>query len=552
MSLHPQPIGPIPDETARVARAAFPKGNLYLTLRDDLGTLFTDHDFSSLFPTHGQPAASPWRLALICVFQFIEGVSDRQAADAVRSRIDWKYALGLDLTNPGFDFSVLCEFRARLIAGSAEQAMLDTLLTQFKARGWLKARGKQRTDSTHVLAAIRTLNRLEGVGETLRAALNALAVVAPDWLQQWVPADWFERYGRPVEEYHLPKGVAARQQYAEQIDADGATLLAALDDPTVPAWLREVPAIVILRHTWGHQFILAGETLRWRTAAELPPAGERHDSPYDPDARYGNKRSTTWTGYKVHVTETCDRDAPHLITRVATTPAHHADIDQTLLVHADAAQHNLVPAAHLVDAGYVDGSVLVASQRDHGIQVVGPMRPNVSWQAHVSDAFDISHFVVDWQARTVTCPEGHRTKKWSPAQDGWGNTVINVKFSRTACRMCPSRTRCTRAKADPRELTLRSEAEHEAIQALRRHQQTPAWKVHYNGRAGIEGTLSQGIRAFGLRAARYRGLAKTHLQHGLTAVAINLVRIVAWLGGVRHAVTRTSRFAALAPPSMLC
>jgi transposase len=187
MSLRPHPMSAVPTETARVAQAAFPKGNLYMTLQDELGTLYMDDDFADLFPTHGQPAACPWRLALICILQFVEHLSDRQAAEAVRSRIDWKYVLGLELTDPGFDFSVLSEFRARLAAGNAALRLLDTLLERLRALGLLKPRGRQRTDSTHVLAAIRVLNRLERVGETLRAALNSLAVVVPAWLQGIAP-----------------------------------------------------------------------------------------------------------------------------------------------------------------------------------------------------------------------------------------------------------------------------------------------------------------------------------------------------------------------------
>jgi transposase len=163
MSMRPQSIAPIPEETVRVARAAFPHGNLYVTMRDQLGTLYEDQEFAALFPKRGRPAEAPWQVALVCVFQFIEGLSDRQAAEAVRSRIDLKYALSLDLTDPGFDFSVLSKFRTRLIAGSAEMRLLETMLEQFRAQGFLKARGKQRTASTHVLAAIRTLNRLECV-----------------------------------------------------------------------------------------------------------------------------------------------------------------------------------------------------------------------------------------------------------------------------------------------------------------------------------------------------------------------------------------------------
>lgn len=183
MSIQPRQPQAIPDETRRVAQAAFPKGSLYMRIRDELGSLYTDERFVDLFAVRGQPAESPGRLALVTVFQFAEGLSDRQAADSVRARIDWKYALELELTDPGFDFSILSEFRDRLIAGQREQVLLDTLLEALKQKQLLKARGRQRTDSTHVLAAIRELNRLEVVGETMRRALNELADAAPDWLR---------------------------------------------------------------------------------------------------------------------------------------------------------------------------------------------------------------------------------------------------------------------------------------------------------------------------------------------------------------------------------
>src|SRR5919198_6452570 len=138
MSLHPEPIGPVPEETARVARAAFAKGNPYLSLRDELGLFYTDAQFADLFPTRGQPAEAPWRLALIVVLQFAENLTDRQAADAVRSRIDWKYLLGLELTDPGFDHTVLSEFRTRLITGKAEPLLLDKLLTKLREMKLLK------------------------------------------------------------------------------------------------------------------------------------------------------------------------------------------------------------------------------------------------------------------------------------------------------------------------------------------------------------------------------------------------------------------------------
>src|SRR3954469_22704552 len=234
MSLHPQAHFAVPEETQRVARAAFPKGTLCLRIGDQLGPLYRDTQFADLFPTRGQPAASPARLALASVLQYVEGLSDRQAADAVRARIDWKYALGLELTDPGFDHTVLSEFRSRLVHGQAELQLLDTLLERCRELGLIRPRGRQRTDSTHVLAAVRTLNRLERVGETLRAALNELATVAPDWLRALAPAAWYERCGERVENYDLPESEAERRELAEVIGADGHELLLALEAANRP------------------------------------------------------------------------------------------------------------------------------------------------------------------------------------------------------------------------------------------------------------------------------------------------------------------------------
>src|SRR5690348_6422978 len=160
MSLKSLPIPPIPEVVVRIAHAVFPRGNVFMQIRDMLGTIYTDEAFADLFPTHGQPAFAPWRLALVTLFQFMEGLTDRQAAEAVRDRLTWKYALSLELTDVGFDHSVLSEFRSRLVEGHAEQRLLDLLLERCREGGWLKAHGRQRTDSTHVLARIRSLSRL--------------------------------------------------------------------------------------------------------------------------------------------------------------------------------------------------------------------------------------------------------------------------------------------------------------------------------------------------------------------------------------------------------
>jgi len=246
-----------------------------------VGALFTDETFAALFPAHGQPALAPWRLALVTILQYAEGLSDRQAADAVRARLDWKYVLRLELADAGFDASVLSEFRTRLITGEAADLLLETLLAWCRERQLIKARGRQRTDSTHVLAAVRALNRVELVGETLRHALNSLAVAAPAWLAAHSRPEWAERYARRADDYRLPTKPDERKALAEATGQDGAALLAAVRDSVAPPWLREIPAVETLRRVWVQQFVVEGEALRWRATEELPPAARFISSPYD-------------------------------------------------------------------------------------------------------------------------------------------------------------------------------------------------------------------------------------------------------------------------------
>jgi transposase len=544
MSLHPEPIGPVPEDTARVARAAFAKGNPYLSLRDELGVFFADAQFADLFPTRGQPAEAPWRLALVVVLQFAENLTDRQAAEAVRSRIDWKYLLGLELTDQGFDHTVLSAFRSRVVAGSAEERLLNALLRHCQERRLLKARGRQRTDATHVLAAIRVLNRLECVGEAMRQALNSLAVVAPTWLQAQVPAAWVDRYGPRLESYRLPQSQAERQALATAIGADGYRLLQTLWDTASPAWLREVDAVQVLRQIWVQQFYQQDGRVCWREDGNLPPAAQRINSPYDPQARYGTKRSTTWVGYKVHLTESCDADTPHLVTQVQSTIATGTDYDTLPPIQQDLARRDLLPAEHFVDGGYVDAEHLVTSH-ERGIDLVGPASENQHWQGRAGQGFDLGHFALDWEAHRATCPQGQHSVKWKSSHSRHGQPVIYVEFARAACLACPCRAQCTRAAVNPRSLTLRPQAQHEALQAARARQKTDAFKARYAARAGIEGTLSQAVRVFDLRRTRYIGHAKTHLQHVLIATALNVVRLSSWLAGAPRAQTRPSPFVAL-------
>jgi transposase len=563
MSLRPHALELVPEETARVARAAFPKGNPYLLLRDTLGTIFRDDDFAPCFPLEGQPGLSPWRLALITIMQFRENLADRQAAEAVRARIDWKYLLGLALTDPGFDFSVLSEFRDRLLAHSAEELVLEKLLERCRTMGWLKARGAQRTDSTHVLAAIRVLNRLELVAETLRAALNAVATVAPDWLQGLAPLEWYERYGKRIEDVRLPRDKADREAYAQMVGEDGVHFLEAVEAAETPTEVRELPILENLRRTWQRHYERTGEgaltgeggtkhRVRFKANQELPPAAESIESPYDADARYRHKRDTSWTGYMVHVSETCEPTAPHLLTHVHTTPATVHEAQCTEPIQQALVDKDIPPQDHLVDAAYISAELLLKSREEYGIALRGPTRPSQGWQMQVAGAYTFEQFTVDWELQQVRCPQGKASVSWAERVGPADHPFIQVRFSTQDCGTCAQRPLCTHAKPpQARTLKLHPRPQSEALQAAQAWYASEEGQRQYGCRAGVEGTLSQGVRAFGLRRSRYRGLEKTHLQHVATAAAINVDRIVAWLDERPRAKTRTSRFAALAPVATL-
>jgi transposase len=397
-----------------------------------------------------------------------------------------------------------------------------------------------------VLASVRTLNRLERVGETLRAALNELAAVAPDWLRALAPPEWYERYGERVENYDLPESDAERQQLASAIGADGRRLLRAIDAAGRPE-LSALPAVRILRRVWDEQYVETAGQVALRAIEALPSPATVIASPYDPEARYSSRRGMSWVGYRVQLTETCDSGAPSLIVNVATTPATIPDDAMLAVVHASLAERDLRPGEHLVDKGYTDSQVLVDSQRQFGIAVIGPVADDPSWQAHTSDGFDKTAFAIDWDRRIVTCPAGKRSLSWSPHTYAKNDMAFEVRFSRKDCTPCPLRARCTRAKREPRIIRLQARDQHEALRAARERQATPTFRERYAARAGIESTHAQAVRRCGLRYSRYLGLAKTHLQHVVTAVAVNLVRLAEWWAGWAKAPTRRSHFAALNP-----
>lgn len=547
--MQPKGAGEIPAETVRVARAAFPKGSLAIRVRDELGPLFTDEEFADLFPSRGRPAWSPARLALVLVLQFVEGLTDRQAAEAVRARIDFKYALGLTLEDAGFDFSVLSEFRDRLVQADAGRRVLDGILAAARDKGLLTGRGRARTDSTHVLSAARDMCWLEMVAETLRSALNALAVTAPGWLAQAAEPDWLRHYATRAEDSRFPRAPAKRDEVGRRIGTDGMRLLEAVTSPGAPAGLRAAPEVETLRQMWIQHFCLVEGEVRRRDPKDRPPGAMRLVTPYDIEARGSVKRDTMWDGYKVHLTETCGGNTPDLITNVATTEATVTDFDLVPAIHAALAERRLLPDEHLVDTGYVTARHIVGARRDHNVELTGPMMPGTGWQnrAGSSATFPVGAFSIDWDRRTVTCPGGKNSTRWArePVRD---KVEIRVQFSMTDCRPCQVKDSCTHGPR--RKLTLQDRDIHEVLHQRRAEQETDAWKERYKMRAGVEGAISQAVNRCGLRRSRYRGLAKTSLQHQLTGAAINLARIDAHLTGIPRARTRTSHFAALRPADL--
>ncbi|MGN6758574.1 MAG: IS1182 family transposase [Thermomicrobiales bacterium] len=545
--LRPQPLPPIPEETARIARAALSRSHPYLRLADELGALFADEDFADLFPAHGQPALAPWRLALATILQFAEGLSDRQAADAVRSRIDWKYVLRLELADEGFAGSVLSEFRSRVLAHDAGQRLFAILLGWCRERGFVKAHGRQRTDSTSVWGAVRGLNRLELVIEAMRHVLNTLAVAAPDWLQLPAQADWVSRYTRRADHERLPNKPAARDALAQAVGADGVVLLQALQADDAPSWLRTLPAAEMLRRIWLQNYMRTDETITWRTESDLPSASQFISSPYDEDVHLAQHGTRHWIGYKVHFTEACDDGQPPLIVHVETTTAPVVDGTMTPVIHAALQEERLLPQEHVVDTGYLDAALLVTSRKEYGVHLVGPTRRDDHWQAQEQTGCALENFSIDWERQQAVCPEGHSSNSWTPAVDRRTNRVIKITCSGRDCRCCPSRECCTRSqKQYPRRtITIREREEFAALLAARQRLRSGEYQATSAKRAGCEGTLSRGVRRCRLRRTRYLGQERTHLGHVLTATGLNFVRLGEWFAGIPRTKTRSSPFAML-------
>ncbi len=302
------------------------------------------------------------------------------------------------------------------------------------------------------------------MGETLRKTLNDLATVAPDWLKVRVEPDWYERYGQRLEAYRLPQDKHSREELATQIGQDGHQLLEAIWQETKVPWLRQIESVEVLRQVWIQQYTVVEGQLIWRDAQKtgMPKHSQLIVSPYDTEVRNASKRQTNWTGYKVHLTESCDSELPHLITNVETTPATTNDVEVTSTIHQSLAHKQLLPQEHLLDTGYIDAENLVTSVDEYQVELVGRVLSDNSWQNKSPEAFDLSCFEIDWQQEQVICPLGQKSRGWRYFQDNSHNSLVEVRFHQAICAACEQRGRCTKASIAPRVLKLRPMTQHQA------------------------------------------------------------------------------------------
>lgn len=299
-----------------------------------------------------------------------------------------------------------------------------------------------------------------------------------------------------------------------------------------------------LRRVWVQHYHAHEHTAPWRADTELPPSAVLITSPYDVEARYSRKKSTAWNGYKVHFTESCDADAPHLIVEVLSNAATTPDGDIIEELHEHLAEQQLLPTQHLMDTGYIDAEALATSQTRYHVDLVGPVMPDTSWASQETDRFGHSDFRIDWQAKQVLCPAGHTSRDWGHIPDRHGKPTLRVRFPLSMCRGCALHDRCSSTAA--KVLILRpDEQTYTALQNARKRQETPEFRALYAKRAGVEGTVAQAVRTCEIRQARYIGRKKLQLQALFTATAINILRACAWLADGTPASTPVSCFARL-------
>jgi transposase len=510
MCLHPTDRDEIPADTAALGQKLLDRDNAYRLIGERLPDLIRDEDFGHLFSPIGGPAISPAVLALVTVFQMMEKLPDRLAAAAVALRIDWKYALHLPLGDAGFHFTNLSHFRQRLLEHQAQALVFERLLQKLLALGFIRQRGKQRTDSSYVLGLVAKLSRLELIWETLRVSLKAIQMQDERWLERVVPEAFLQRYLVKRSDYNLTAQQAAEQ--LRQAGADGLWWLQQLE--SAPAGWREWSEIQTLRTVWEQQFEW-DEQSHYRGPRSQLEAHGLIQSPHEPEVRYRQKRGKPWQGYTAQVTETAEaKHDPNFITDVSLTDAQTDDKEALPDIQDRLVGRDLPPAQQIVDQNYVSGTQLAQSQ-ERGIELVGPIATQPG-----PVGFKLDDFRIDLAKEQAICPAGNVALKVSLYQRSDGSNEYQFFFG-PQCAACALRPQCTTAQGGR---TLQYHEHHPLVSRRRDEMKSESFRQLMKLRPPIEGTLSQLMR-LGMRHARYRGLHRTNLQLLFSAVAINLRRL---------------------------
>lgn len=515
MSMHTPFAAEIPEETRRVVEPLLPADSVYRLVGNEVDQMINDQDFVDMYASKGRPAVNPVVLALVLIFQFLEKLPDRAAAEAAVMRLDWKYALRQELTWTGFHYSDLCNFRKRLIEHEREWMVFERMVTYLRERGYIRERGKQRTDSTKIIGLVARLSRLELVCETIRVTLGALVEADGAWVKKHLPVSFVDKYSRRRSDFRLSKvevqqrmGETGQEGYwlLDQVEAHGSDELKALTE------------VKQLRRVLEEQFVRGedGET------TALPPGQAKGDvitNPHDPEVRYGYKGGEGWVGYKLQVTETAG-EASRFITDVKVVPAMRQDNQCLTAIQDRLVQRGVPPGKQYVDQAYMSGRHIAESlARD--IDLRGYVRKG---NTSKSKGFRLQDFQIDVERRHAICPAGKKQVKWAKAKPGVKNLIAyHVGFG-TQCQSCPhyGPELCTDR---PTGRHLGVNAYHDLIQARRREADTEAFKEEMKIRAGVEGTISEMVRGHGLRRSRFRGQRKNQLQACFVAAAANLKRL---------------------------
>lgn len=525
----------MPEDIRQLAQKLFSPNNRYRVIAEQAPDVVTDGQFAHFYEPTGRTAITPSVLALVTIFQFMESVPDREAAELTVARIDWKYALHLPLDYSGFDFSDLCNFRKRVLSEGDKRVLFEMVLGKLKVLGLVKKKGRQRTDSLAVLAAVREMSELETVTETMRLVLRALIERQPEWVARELPASFVEQYVETKPDYRMSK--KDRQALMEQTGQDGFWLQDRLEregDEASTTPLQQMEEVATFRQVWEQRYERdADQQGKVRVRQHQQQEGQQGSAsglivnPHDVGARAGRKREKGWLGDKVHITETADEeeDEYSFITDVTTTAASTHDSEALSEIRGNLEDQDVTPSEQTVDAGYVSGKQLAESERE-GIELIGPALRDTS-----KNELKIEDFEVDREQKVAICPGGHRSVKWVQGRERDGSEALRVQFDGKICAKCALRDQCTKGR-EGRSLHI---GEHyERLQKRRAEQQTEEFKEKMRRRIGIEATLSEIVRKHGLRQHRYRGDVKRAWENLMKGAACNLKRMAKALAGEKR------------------